>query len=81
MSIIEVRGATMAQELIDVLSERIEIYKLQKARVQLDSDIELKLKKTFPSLNQDVRLLHEMLDEINTMQNKKIDNNLIPEII
>lgn len=71
----------MAQELIDVLSERIEIYKLQKARVQLDSDIELKLKKTFPSLNQDVRLLHEMLDEINTMQNKKIDNNLIPEII
>lgn len=52
-------------------TERMWLYKMQKKRVQMDHELEERLKKTFPSLNQDVRLLKELLDDLETEQGKK----------
>ena len=71
----------MAQETIDILQERLKLYRLQENRVDLDAGIEKKLGKTFPSLNQDIRLLREMLTDLDQIQNRKTDHKQIPEII
>lgn len=58
----------MSDETMDVLKEKLWLYKTQKDRVKLDVDIESKLRKTFPTLSQDVRLLNEILDDVQRLQ-------------
>ena len=53
---------------IDVLKEKTELYTTQKKRVMLDVEIESRLRKTFPTLSQDVRLLNEILDDVQRLQ-------------
>jgi hypothetical protein len=48
---------------MDVLRETQDLYQMQKNRVKMDVEWEQKMQKTFPSLNQDIRLLKEMLDD------------------
>ena len=71
----------MSEERIDVLEERLSLYKMQKVRVNLDANIELKLRKTFPSLNQDIRLLNEMLTDLELIQDRKSEHALIPDVV
>lgn len=51
-------------ENVNIADERMALYQLQKTRVDLDHVIEQKLRKTFPSLSQDIRLLNELLDKV-----------------
>jgi len=46
----------------------------------MDTAIEQLLKKTFPSLNQDLRLLREMLNDVEEVQNQSNDNSIIPDL-
>ena len=70
----------MAEEQIDILEERLSLYRLQKQRVELDTKIEKALNKTFPSLNQDLRLLREMLDDVQKAQGNSNDHGYFPEL-
>ena len=49
---------------MDILKETEALYLLQKKRVDIDAQWEEQLKKTFPSLNQDVRLLKDILTDL-----------------
>ena len=44
------------------------LYEMQRERVKIDVAIEKKLKKTFPSLSQDIRILKELLDDLDEAQ-------------
>ena len=54
----------MTDKPIDILDETEALYRMQKQRVAMDAQWEEKLQKTFPSLNQDVRLLKELLTDL-----------------
>lgn len=49
---------------MDIMTERKWLYELQKKRVTLDHEIEKKLSKTFPSLTNDIRVMKELLDDM-----------------
>lgn len=50
---------------------------MQLSRVKIDYDIEQKLKKTFPSLSADVKMLKILLDDYEEaiLKNQHIDLN------
>ena len=55
-------------EKFDILKETIELYRLQKERVEIDFNMEKMLKKTFPALSNDVRVLKDLLTDIEARQ-------------
>jgi len=63
-------------ETLNIAEERLKLYELQRSRVDLDHSIELRLKKTFPSLTQDVRVMKELLDDLEDDQrNRKVSDS------
>jgi pantothenate kinase-related protein Tda10 len=65
-------------EKLNLTAERVKLYLLQKERVSLDHEIEKKLRKTFPALSQDVRLLSELLDKLEA-DNKQHRTTKLPD--
>ena len=59
------------QARIGVLDEALKIYKMQRERVKLDYTVEKKIGKAFPTLSADVRLLKELLDKVEALQDEE----------
>ena len=66
---------------MNILKETTELYRVQKERVEMDLEWERKMKKTFPSLNQDIRLLKEILSDLERRSSEVETTNVIPDSI
>ena len=60
---------------MDVMKEKKWLYELQKKRVTMDHEIEQKLHKTFPSLTNDIRVMKELLDDMERAEDQQKDMN------
>lgn len=66
----------MAEDRFNILNETINLYRLQKARVKMDFAMEKTMKKTFPALSNDIRLLKEILEDLQARQDEAATTDL-----
>ena len=57
------------------------LYEMQRERVKMDFEIEKKLQKTFPSLSNDVRILRDLLNDLESAQKAYDDKDIQDDLI
>jgi len=65
---------------LDEIKEMVELYRLQKKRINLEHNLEMRLNKLLPSLNREIALAHELLKSISALRDKIMSKYTLPSV-